>query len=202
MPVDTSHAGPPLTSDVRLLLALCPMLAVTDTLVHGIAMGIAIIIAMTLATLLVAVAGRWLSTEARFAALVLIAAFVVSVLELLLRAALPELHLALGVFLPLVAVNLIILSRLDEHGATAALGSVLKTALGIAGALLVIGVARELVGRGSIFHIDERVPLAGALETSLFRVDMGFLLAMLPPGAFIALGLLLAARNRLSPRAQ
>jgi electron transport complex protein RnfE len=126
-------------------------------------------------------------------------AALVACVELLLSAWFSELRTSLALFVPLVVSNLIVVQHLyarHESVAGAVAGS-LRIALGIAITLLPLGIARELVGRGSLMH--DASTLVGAwtswAQISVFRVDMGFLLAMLPPGAFIAFGLLLAARN-------
>jgi electron transport complex protein RnfE len=121
-----------------------------------------------------------------------------------MRAWLSELRTALNLFLPLIVSNLVIVQYLQARHETAgrAFGGSLRIAVGIAITLLPLGIARELVGRGSLLH-DAHTLLgswAGWSEVGVFRVDMGFMLAMLPPGAFIAFGLLLAARNWLLHR--
>jgi electron transport complex protein RnfE len=122
-------------------------------------------------------------------------------MELLLSAWFSELRASLTLFVPLIVSNLIVVQHLQgrhESLLRAFTGS-LRIAIGIAVTLLPLGIARELVGRGSLLHDAAKLlgSWAGWAETSVFRVDMGFLLAMLPPGAFISFGLLLAARNWL-----
>jgi electron transport complex protein RnfE len=124
--------------------------------------------------------------------------------ELLMSAWLSDLRSALNLFLPLIVSNLIIVHHLQERHATrgeALIGSV-KIAVGIAVTLLPLSIARELVGRGSLLHDAGKLlgAWAGWSEIGVFRVDMGFMLAMLPPGAFISFGLLLAARNWIAVR--
>jgi electron transport complex protein RnfE len=102
----------------------------------------------------------------------------------------------MDVFLPLIACNYALLRALDSQGA-ASLGDSMRIAATAAAAMLILGVARELVGHGSLMH-DAGASVGSwfkPLEWTVFDLDMGFLLAMLPPGAFIAAGLLIALRN-------
>jgi electron transport complex protein RnfE len=140
-----------------------------------------------------------LADETALAASMLMLAALVACVELLLSAWFSELRTSLAIFVPLVVSNLIVVQHLyaRHESVVDAVTASLRIALGIAITLLPLGIARELVGRGSFLH-DANTLLgtwAGWAEVSVFRVDMGFLLAMLPPGAFISFGLLLAARN-------
>ncbi|HWK49855.1 MAG TPA: Rnf-Nqr domain containing protein, partial [Steroidobacter sp.] len=124
--------------------------------------------------------------------------------ELFMRAWLHDLGTSFGVFLPLLAVNIVVIDHLqtpDADRGTALIRSV-RIALGIALTLIALGLARELVGRGSLLSGAGALlgTWADRLELKVFSVDMGFLLALLPPGAFISLGLLIAARNWIASR--
>jgi Na+-translocating ferredoxin:NAD+ oxidoreductase subunit E len=183
------------------LLALCPLLAVSDTLVNGLGLGIAVLIIVPLATTLMMAIRRWLTEDSALAASLLILATLVGCVELLMRAWFPDLRASLGLFLPLIVTNLIVVARLQDRETTpvASIGGGLGISIGIALTLIELGTARELVGRGSLFHGAGLIGAwADSLELKAFPVDMGFLLAMLPPGAFIALGLLIATRNWLT----
>jgi Na+-translocating ferredoxin:NAD+ oxidoreductase subunit E len=184
------------------LIAVCPLLAMSDTVVDALGIGAAVLIVVPLATLLLALIRTRLTGETAIAASMLTLAALIACVELLLSAWFSELRTSLALFVPLIVSNLIIVEHLQTRHARlgdAIVGS-LKIAVGIAVTLLPLSIARELVGRGSLLH--DAGTLLGAwahwAETSVFRVDMGFLLAMLPPGAFISFGLLLAARNWLS----
>lgn len=187
-----------------LLLALCPLLAVSDTVVNALGLAAAILIIVPLATVALTSMRGLLSEESRLAASMLLVAGIAACSELLMRAYFHDLRESLGIYLPLVASNLVIIEHLQtEHaGGGAALRHSFKVATVIAVILLVLGIARELVGRGSLLHGAGSLlgDWAGQLETKVFPVDLGFLLAMLPPGAFISLGLLIAARNWLLGR--
>lgn len=187
-----------------LLLALCPLLAVSDTVVNAFGLGIAVAIIIVLSSAVMTLIRSLLSEESALAASMLLVAGIIGCVELLTRAWFHDLRESIGVFLPLVVTNLVIIEHVQAQHARrgeAMLWS-LKLALSIVLALIVLGFARELVGRGSLFHGAGFVlgPQAERLEMKLFSVDMGFLLAMLPPGAFICLGLALAARNWISAR--
>jgi Na+-translocating ferredoxin:NAD+ oxidoreductase subunit E len=189
-------------STIRLL-ALCPLLAASDTVINALGLSVAVLLIVPLASATMLILRRWLIEDSVFAVSALILATIVACAELLMRAWFPDLRTSLGLFLPLIVANLVILDHLQESQPDAAmsLSTGLRIALGIAASLLILGFAREFVGRGSLLHSTGRMlgTWASELETTVFHVDMGFLLAMLPPGAFIALGLLIATRNWLAP---
>ena len=181
------------------LIAVCPLLAMSDTVANALGIGVIVLIVVPLATALLAVLRSRLANETALAASMLTLAALVACIELLLSAWFSELRTSLTLFVPLIVSNLIIVQHVEARHETlvAAVTASLRIAIGIAITLLPLGIARELVGRGSLLH-DATTLLggwAGWAELSVFRVDMGFLLAMLPPGAFISFGLLLAARN-------
>jgi Na+-translocating ferredoxin:NAD+ oxidoreductase subunit E len=183
------------------LLALCPALAVSDTIVNAFGLGLAILIIVPTCFALAGTArlviGRRLSEDAVLAVNVLLFAAVIACAQLLMRAWFHDLRQALGIFLPLILANLPVLQALQATRSLTAVARAFKISIYIASTLLILGIARELVGRGSLLHDAAHLlgQWADGLEMNVFRVDMGFLLAMLPPGAFIALGLLIAARN-------
>lgn len=182
------------------VLALCPVLAASDNVVNALGIGVAAIIAITLCSLIITLIARRLPDEIRFVGSALILAAVVGCLMLLFNAGAHELHRSLGLYLPLLIANYVLLERIEASAAKPPLQAVvtaLKTGFTLAVALLALGVARELVGRGSLFY-NAGTMLGAAterVELQFFRADMGFLLATFPPGAFISVGLLLAARN-------
>jgi Na+-translocating ferredoxin:NAD+ oxidoreductase subunit E len=187
--------------DILLVLALCPAIAVADTLAGSIGLGVAALIVAVASNVVTSFVCRWLPDEARLAATFVITAAIVAAVEMLMNAWLHELWESLAVFLPVLAVNLVIIANANVcRGTVAALVDGARTGGVIAGALIILGTVRELVGRGSFLHDVAHLLGSGAREVTLFRVDMGFLLAMLPPGAFIALALLIALRNWLALR--
>lgn len=186
------------------LLALCPLLAVSDTVVKAIGFSAIVLILLPLATLLFGVVRRWLDDTIILPASLLVTAGLVTAAELVMRAWFHDLGESFGVFLPLLAVNIVVIDHIQTpaQDRLAALIRSVRIAVGITLTLLALGFARELVGRGSLLNGAGTLlgSWAGQLEVKVFSVDMGFLLAMLPPGAFISLGLLIAARNWLARR--
>jgi Na+-translocating ferredoxin:NAD+ oxidoreductase subunit E len=181
------------------LIAVCPLLAMSDTVVDAVGIAAVVLVAVPLTTALLVFLRSQLTEETALAVSMLTLAALVACSELLLSAWFSELRTSLTLFVPLIVSNLIVVLHLrapHESFGGALIGS-LRIATGIAVTLLPLSIARELVGRGSLLHDAGNLlgAWAGWAETSVFRVDMGFLLAMLPPGAFISFGLLLAARN-------
>lgn len=179
-----------------LLVALCPLIAMSDTLVEALAVSVVLIAVALVTSAIVTSSSRWLDPELRLPAGFLTLTLIIGIVELVMLAWFPVLRTALGVFLPLMATNYALLRVMESSSSMTIARSMHIAALG-AVALLILGVARELVGHGSLMHdAGENLGLwFEALEWTVFDLDMGFLLAMLPPGAFIALGLLIALNN-------
>ncbi|HXS92933.1 MAG TPA: Rnf-Nqr domain containing protein [Steroidobacteraceae bacterium] len=184
------------------LIAVCPLLAMSDTVADALGIGVVVLIVVPLATAVLALLRSRLTSETALPASMLTIAALVACVELLLSAWFSELRTALTLFVPLIVSNLIAVQHLQARHESLgkALAGSLQIAAGIAVTLLPLGIARELVGRGSLLHDAGNLLGAHWAELSVFRVDMGFLLAMLPPGAFISFGLLLAARNWIIQR--
>jgi len=196
MSAETRH------QDFVLALSLCPLLAVSDTISNAIGLGVTLIFVLAISSLPNALIARWVEGEWRLAAMLITLAALATAAFIALHAMFPMLYQALGIFPLLIAANAIVGMQLiasDLSMSRRVLDSV-KLGVQIALLLLILGIARELVGRGSIFHDAGNQFGDWARSLQLFRADMGFLLAMLPPGAFISLGLLLALRNWLLDR--
>lgn len=184
------------------LLGLCPLLAVTTTLVNGLSLGLASAAVIVVSSSLLAALKRVLTPAARMPVAVLILAALVTVIDLLTEAVFYDLHGQLGIFVPLIVVNTGLLAHAENvasrHSVAFTFLSALSTGLGFLLAFIALGAFREIVGHGTLFAGIEL--LAGdayrglALELPVHAV----LVAILPPGAFFGLGLLLALRNRLS----
>ena len=190
------------------LLGLCPLLAVSNTLINGLGLGIATVVVICATNVLVSAGRRWLHTDFRLPIFVLIIATVVTVVELLFKAFLFDLHLALGIFLPLIVTNCVILGRAEAFASrqpvAAALADGIAHGLGFAAVLVVLGGLRELLGHGGLLtDIDVLIGTAGQepASGSLSQQD-GLLLAILPPGAFIGLAILIALRHSLVSKKQ
>jgi len=190
------------TRDFLLALSVCPLLAVSDTISNAIGLGLSVIVTLALSQLIGAVVSRWLDDEWRLASLYVIVAAVASAALMFMHAMFPMLQQALGIFPMMIAANAVVGVQFlaSETSMTRRLIDSAKLGVQIAALLLVLGITRELVGRGSVFHDAGNQFGDWARSLQLFRADMGFLLAMLPPGAFISLGLLLALRNWLRDR--
>jgi len=184
-----------------VLLGLCPLLAVTNTLINGLALGLATMLTLMVSNLSVSVLRGLLKPEIRIPAFVLIIASVVTVIELLMHAYFFDLYRVLGIFIPLIVTNCAIIGRAEAFASRnhplPSLVDGFATGLGFCITLVLLGALRELTGHGTL--------LAGAdmllgdwgrhLALTIIPNHPGFLLAMLPPGAFFGLALLIAARN-------
>lgn len=189
-----------------VLLGLCPLLAVTGTVVNAIGLGLATTITLVFSNLSVSLLRGILRPEIRIPAYVLIIASVVTVVELTMQAWFHDLYRVLGIFIPLIVTNCAIIGRAEAFASRqrplAAVVDGLATGLGFCLALVLLGALREIIGRGTLFSQAKLMfgDLGVMLEITLVPNHPGFLLAMLPPGAFIGLGLLIAGRSWLDKR--
>ncbi len=189
-----------------VLLGLCPLLAVTNTVVNGLSLGLATMLTLMVSNLSVSVMRGLLKPEIRIPAFVLIIASVVTVIELLMHAFFYDLFRVLGIFIPLIVTNCAIIGRAETFASrNRPLPSLLDgfaTGLGFCITLVLLGALRELTGRGSLFSgADMLLGLwAQHLTLTIIPGHPGFLLAMLPPGAFFGLALLIASRNAWEAR--
>jgi electron transport complex protein RnfE len=189
-----------------VLLGLCPLLAVTGTVVNAIGLGLATTLTLVFSNLAVSLVRGVLRPEIRIPAYVLIIASVVTVIQLLMQAWFHDLYRILGIFIPLIVTNCAIIGRAEAFASRnpplAALADGLATGLGFCLALVLLGALREIVGRGTLFSQAQLMfgEFGERLQLTLVPDHPGFLLAMLPPGAFIGLGLLIAARSWLDGR--
>jgi len=184
-----------------VLLGLCPLLAVTGTVINGLGLGLATMATLMASNLSVSLVRGLLRPEIRIPAFVLIIASVVTAIELLMKAWLYDLFRVLGIFIPLIVTNCAIIGRAEvfasRHRPVAALVDGFATGLGFCLTLVLLGALREICGRGTLFADATLLfgNLGQNMTLTLFPEHPGFLLAILPPGAFIGLGLLIAARN-------
>ncbi len=185
------------------LLGLCPLLAVTSTAINGLGLGLATLATLMLSNLIVASIRRWVKTEIRIPMYVLIIACVVTAIELLMSAHLYELYLALGIFLPLIVTNCAVIGRAEafasKHNPLLAVFDGFGMGVGFLLVLVVLGCLREAVGYGTLFRDADLLfgPWAEALTVELVSDYRGFLLAILPPGAFVGLAMLVALKQKL-----
>ena len=188
-------------SSLIQLLGLCPLLAVTTNLVNGVMLSLATIIVMSIAGLAVASLRNLIPHEV----FILIVAALVTVVDLLFNAGLHELYLVLGIFIPLIVTNCIVLARVEafanKNPPLQAMFDGIFMGVGMLWTLALLGGLRELIGSGPLFSgIDMVFPGLHALQL-LPKDYPGLLLAILPPGAFILLGCLIAWKNWVEARA-
>ena len=191
--------------NVVTLLVLSPLLAVSDSVVNALGFGLIAVLVTAIASVPTSVALNRYNEYGRIAVIVVVVAGVVVSAMLLAHAWFYDLYLAIGAYLPLLIGGGLLLSRAAVHAQrtnwTLFVLIGIRSGLWFMIALLLLGAARELVGHGSLLIGIAKLPTAPPawLEQALFPADYGFVLALLPPGAFIAMGLLFALRNWLRP---
>lgn len=188
------------------LLGLCPLLAITTTVVNGLGLGIATTLTLVASNVIVSLIRKLVRPEVRIPVFVLVIASVVTIIELAMNAWLHDLYKILGIFIPLIVTNCAIIGRAESfaarHSIDRALLDGLAMGIGFTLVLVTLGGMRELIGQGTL--LAQAHLMFGAVGHSLtitviddFR---GFLLAILPPGAFLGLGLLIAGMNVINAR--
>lgn len=183
------------------LLGLCPLLAVTATLTNALGLGIATMLVLIGSNVLVSLVRDYVPKEIRIPVFVMIIAALVTAVQLLVNAYAYGLYMSLGIFLPLIVTNCIIIGRAEafasRNNAFSSAFDGLMMGLGFTLVLAVLGATREILGQGTLFDGADQLlgPWAKALTIQVWQVDTPFLLAMLPPGAFIVMGLLIALKN-------
>lgn len=183
------------------LLGLCPTLAVTTTAVNGLSLGLATALVMAASNGAVSPVRRFIPNEIRVPVFILVIAALVTVIDLSINAFAHPLHKVLGIFIPLIVVNCIVLARVESFAAkNAPVPSVLDGFMmgtGLTLVLTLLGAMRELIGKGTLFSGLDLVfgPAAKQFVLTVIPDYHGFLLAVLPPGAFLGLGTLIALRN-------
>ena len=184
------------------MLGLCPLLAVTTSIVNGLALGLATTAVLTLTNAVISMMRKALIPVVRIPLFVLIIASLVTCIDLLTNAFLDQLHEVLGLFIPLIITNCAMLAQAETVAsrrpvATATLSG-LGTGLGFLGVLVTLGALRELLGHGTLLA---GMPMLAGDGTAWLKLQLpfeGMLVAVLPPGAFFGMALLLAARNYLT----
>ncbi len=188
------------------LLGLCPLLAVTNSAVNGLGLGIATLVVLTLSNATVSLIRNWVRPEVRLPVFVIVIASFVTAVELSMNAWFHELYKILGIFIPLIVTNCAIIGRAEAFASKNSLGrSVvdgLAMGVGFALVLTVLGGIRELLGMGTLFAQADLMfgEMASGLTLSLGDGFRGMLLAILPPGAFLGLGFLIALKNIIDKR--
>ncbi|MFS1422710.1 electron transport complex subunit E [Shewanella sp. 10N.286.48.B5] len=183
------------------LLGLCPLLAVTATVTNALGLGVATLLVLVGSNVLVSLVRNFVPKEIRIPVFVMIIAALVTCVQLLINAYAYGLYLSLGIFLPLIVTNCVIIGRAEafasRNNVSSAAFDGLMMGLGFTAILVVLGAVREVLGQGTLFDGAELLlgDWASALTIQVFQLDSHFLIAMLPPGAFIAMGLLIALKN-------
>lgn len=182
------------------LLGLCPLLAVTSTATDALGLGLATTLVLTCTNSVISAVRHWTPAEIRIPVYVMIIAAVVSCVQMLINAYAYTLYQSLGIFIPLIVTNCIVVGRAE---AVASRNGIWLSALdgfaigmGATCAMVTLGSLREIMGSGTLFNGADQLlgPWARALRVEIIHVDSPMLLAMLPPGAFIGLGMLLAVK--------
>jgi len=182
------------------LLGLCPTLAVTTSAVNGLSLGIATALVMAASNGAVSPLRRYIPSEIRVPVFILVIASLVTVIDLSISAFAHELHKVLGIFIPLIVVNCIVLARVEsfaaKHDPVPSILDGFMMGIGLALVLTLLGAIRELIGKGTVLSGLDLVfgPAAHALMWEAQDYN-GLLLAVLPPGAFLGLAGLIALRN-------
>jgi Na+-translocating ferredoxin:NAD+ oxidoreductase subunit E len=185
------------------LLALCPLLAVSTTAINGLGMGLATTLVLVMSNVSVSLLRRFIHSDIRIPCFVVVIATLVTITEQLMNAYTHELHRVLGLFIPLIVTNCAVLGRAEsfayKNGVVPSAVDGLGMGLGFTWSLTLIGALREVLGSGTL--------LAGAsllggealkpLEMTLIHDYKGFLIALLPPGGFLAVGFVLAIKRYL-----
>ncbi|TAN81976.1 MAG: electron transport complex subunit E [Gallionella sp.] len=190
------------------LLGLCPLLAVSNSVVNAVSLGLATTLVMLLSGAAIAPIRQFIPNEARIPVFILIIAVLVTAIQYAMNAYLYSLYVVLGIFIPLIVTNCIVLARIE---AFASKNPTLESALdgmamglGLTAVLAVLGGIREIFGHGTLLSGIDMVFGEAAKSWVITVVPNyhGFLLAILPPGAFIVLAMLIALKNWLNLRAE
>jgi electron transport complex protein RnfE len=172
-----------------LLLGMCPTLAVTSSAINGLGMGLATTFVLVMSNIVVSLVKNQIPDKVRIPAFIVIIATFVTIVELVMQAYIPALFNSLGIFIPLIVVNCIVLGRAEAFASKNSVGSSaidgLGMGLGFSFALTLLGAVREFLGSGKLFDI------------TIYSEDYVALLFILPPGAFIVLGYLISIINKI-----
>jgi electron transport complex protein RnfE len=188
------------------LLGLCPLLAVTTNAINGLGLGLATLLTLTASNVTVSLIRNIVRPEVRIPVFVLVIASIVTVIELAMNAWLHELYLILGIFIPLIVTNCAIIGRAESFASRQSVDRALLDGLamgaGFTLVLVTLGGLRELIGQGTLLSQAHLMFGEFGRHLTLTLIDdyRGFLLAILPPGAFLGLGFLIAGMNIINVR--
>ncbi|NPV43195.1 MAG: electron transport complex subunit E [Firmicutes bacterium] len=177
----------------RLLIGMCPVLAVTNSAINGIAMGLATSFVLISSSFIISLVRNFIPSKVRIPCFIVIIATFVTIADLVLAAFFPDIHAVLGLFVPLIVVNCLILGRAEAFASkNPVINSFLDAVgmgLGFTWALTLLSIVREIMGMGSVFGI-----------TILGKWFTPFIIMVLPPGAFLTLGILLGIMNTITAK--
>ena len=188
------------------LLGLCPLLAVTATFINGLGLGLATMLVLMGSNITVSLVRNVVRNEIRIPVFVMIIAAFVTIVQLLMNAYTYDLYLALGIFIPLIVTNCAIIGRAEafasKNGPLSSAYDGFMMGLGFTAVLVVLGGMREILGAGTLLAGADRLfgPIAANWTITLFNTENPFLLAILPPGAFLGMGLLIAIKNSIDAK--
>jgi electron transport complex protein RnfE len=188
------------------LLGLCPLLAVTTNVVNGLGLGLATVAVLVLSNITVSLIRSLVPQEVRIPVFVLVIASFVTAVELTMNAFFHDLYKILGIFIPLIVTNCVIIGRAEAFASKNrfrfALADGLAMGFGFTAVLVLLGGMRELLGQGTLLSQAHLMFGEAARGMTLHVIDnyRGFLLAILPPGAFLGMGLLIALKNTIDSR--
>ena len=191
------------------LLGLCPLLAMSNSVVNGLGLGLATMLVLLMSNVAISLIRNLVRPEVRIPVFVMVIACVVTAVELAMHAFLPALYTVLGIFIPLIVTNCCVIGRAEafafKHGVAKSAVDGIATGLGFTLALVLLGALREAIGQGTLLGQADLLfgtSLGPHLTVHLVDDYRGFLLAILPPGAFIGLGCLIALKNVFDARAK
>jgi electron transport complex protein RnfE len=188
------------------LLGLCPLLAVSNTVINGLGLGLATILTLVASNVMVSIIRHWVRPEIRIPVFVLIIASTVTIIELAMNAWFHELYNILGIFIPLIVTNCAIIARAEafasKNTVTSSFIDGLFMGIGFTAVLVTLGAMREVIGLGTLFQQAHLMFGEAARGFSIVLIEnyRGYLLAILPPGAFLGLGFLIAGKNILDKK--
>ncbi|WP_144393378.1 electron transport complex subunit E [Pleionea sediminis] len=188
------------------LLGLCPLLAVSNTLINGLGLGIATTMVLVGSNISVSFVRHWIPKEIRIPVFVMMIASFVTNTQLLMNAFTYELYLVLGIFIPLIVTNCTIIGRAEAFASKnpiiPSFVDGITQGIGFSVVLVLLGAVRELLGQGTLFYGAHQLlgDWAKVLTIQVYEVEQSFLFAILPPGAFIALGLFIALKNMIDKK--
>ena len=196
------------TNNVGLVqvLGICPLLAVTGTFVNGLGLGLATLITLVASNVTISMIRKLVRPEVRIPVFVLVIASIVTIIELSMSAWFYDLYKVLGIFIPLIVTNCSIIGRAEAFASKNTVGRSFvdgfSMGFGFLLVLVALGTMREIIGHGTLFAQAHLMFGEAARSMTIHFVDSyhGFLLAVLPPGAFIGLGLLIAMKNVIDKR--